>query len=166
MTHKKFNLTHRSTIITSKIGPQPTKLFRRVMTLGILIGALAFSISERSTVKVKADDCSSVWFSLEVCHYDCADVSPFSSRVGCFGNCQFTHALAGATCNMPSYSPMMVTGGGCDPAANGQRAYDNCMAGTLDGFWQDEYLNLMAYYNDMWVACATVGQHVEAQGCY
>ena len=166
MTAKKFNLTHRSRIVNTRVDSQSTKLFRRVVIPAILIGALAFGTSERSIVNVKADDCSSAWLSLEICYYNCASVSPFSAQVQCFAHCQFTHALAGATCTMPSHSPMMITGGGCDPAANGQRAYDNCMAGTLEGYWYEQYLNLMAYYNDMWVSCATIGQQVEAQGCY
>ena len=165
MSNKNLNSNYQGTGNT-KPSSQATKFFRRVVIPAILLGALAFGTSERSIVNVQATDCSSAWLSLEGCYYDCAGVSNFSQRVGCFGNCESTHAFAGATCSMPSHSPMMVTGGGCDPAANGQRAYDNCMAGTLYDFWQEQYLIYMAYYNDMEVSCALIGQGVEAQGCY
>lgn len=82
MTDKKFNLIYRSTIITPRVGSQATKLFIRVMILGVLIGSLAFNTSERSTISVRADNCSSVWMSLEVCHFGCASLSPFASHVG------------------------------------------------------------------------------------
>jgi hypothetical protein len=103
---------------------------------------------------------------LEYSYYQCSGQSPYSTRQSCYSQAEFTHQMRGATCSMPSYSPMVVGGGGCDPAANGQRAYDNCQAGTLSGFWQSEYINYLAYYNDMDIACSMVAQSVENQGCY
>src|SRR5690349_2328035 len=115
MSYKKLTLNYPRT----KLDSQAMKTFRRVVILAILLGTLAFVTSERAAVNVQATDCSTARMNLEGCYYGCAGVSDFSQRVGCFGGCEFTHAEAGATCSMPSHSPMMVTGGGCDPAANG-----------------------------------------------
>lgn len=49
---------------------------------------------------------------------------------------------------------------------NGQRAYDNCIAGTLSGSWLDQYFIYMAYYDDEEISCGMIAQGVEAQGCY
>ncbi len=76
------------------------------------------------------------------------------------------HMQRGLTCNYPSHSPMMILGSGCDPAANGERAYDNCIAGALQGSWLDQYFIYMAYYDDEEISCGMIAQGVEAQGCY
>ncbi|HEY6804937.1 MAG TPA: hypothetical protein VI306_15285 [Pyrinomonadaceae bacterium] len=165
MTDRKLRLTHLSRSANATFG-SPAKLLKRLLIPALLLGALLFPLTDRPVVSVHADDCTSVNMSLSSCYTSAAGVSDFGQRVQAFGNCEFTHALAGATCSMPTHSPMTISGGGCDPAANGQRAYDNCMAGTLAGFWQSEYLNYMAYYNDMEISCAMIGQSVEGQGCY
>lgn len=147
-------------------GSQAWSLLKRILILTILLGGLAFLSSERSVVKVKAEDCGSVMMSLSECYAYCGWVPDYYGRLQCFTQCEFTHQMAGATCNWPTHSPMMVLGGGCDAAANGQRAYDNCIAGTLSSSWQEQYLIYMAYYGDMETSCAMIGQSVEAQGCY
>lgn len=137
-----------------------------MLILAVLLGALAFTSSERTVVKVKAEDCSTVWFSLEMCYYSCAGIVDLWQAMQCYSNCELQHAMAGATCTMPSHSPMMITGGGCDPAVNGQRAFDNCMAGTLTGSWQEQFIIYMAYYDDLEISCGMIAQGVEAQGCF
>ena len=166
MSDKNFNLNHGPRLANIKLGYKATKLVRRVVIPALLLGALMFVTSEHSVVPVKADDCSDAYMTLSVCYTSCSNISDNWARIQCFGQCELYHGLAGATCGMPSHSPMIVTGGGCDAAANGQRTYDNCMAGTLPQAWQEQYTIYMAYYNDMETSCTLIGQTVEAQGCY
>lgn len=147
MTHRKISL----------------RLFKRLLTLVLMIGALVFAMSDHS---VRADDCSTAMFALEICNSQCGSLPTYEQKQQCYHNCYMSHAYAGATCSMPNHSPMMITGGGCDPAANGQRAYDNCIAGTLQGSWQEQYLIYMAYYDDIEISCGMIAQGVEAQGCF
>jgi hypothetical protein len=165
MSTKRFDLNQKLKPADNRFGFKARLVLKTVVIPIFLLGALAVGTPQHSIVTVQADDCSSAWMNLEGCYYTCGGVSDFSQRVGCYGNCEFSHAQAGAACNLPSYSPMMTTGNGCDPTANGQRAYDNCMAGTLGGYWQEQYLNYLAYYNDMETACGMVQWSVEGQGC-
>jgi hypothetical protein len=137
-----------------------------MLILAILMGGLAFLVSDRAVVNVRAEDCGSVMMDLSDCYTYCGWAGDYDARSACYYSCEATHMMAGYTCGMPSHSPMMTTGGGCDASANGQRAYDNCIAGTLTGSWQDQYIAYMAYYGDMEVSCEMIGQDVEAQGCY
>lgn len=166
MNNRTSNSNRPSQESNSRSGSRVTKLLTRMFILAILLGALAFTPSERTVVKVEAEDCSTVWFSLEQCYYTCAGITDIQQAIACYNNCEASHAMAGATCSMPSHSPMMITGGGCDPVENGQRAFDNCMAGTLPSSWQDQFVIYMAYYDDLEISCGMIAQGVEAQGCF
>ena len=144
----------------------PFTLLKRMVMLALMLGALVFTISDRSHVNVRAEDCPTVTMDLEICYYNCAGYPTYEGRRQCYSQCEFTNAMRGATCNYPSYSPMMIGGGGCDAAANGQRAYTNCLAGTLANGLEEQYFIYMAYYNDQETSCAMIGQSVELQGCW
>lgn len=164
MKNRKFTPNFFARTANPWPGSPAMRLLRRMMILAILMGGLAFLVSDRA-VKVQATDCSNAWLGVEMCYYNCSLNTNFSQRLSCYAACQYNHAYAGMTCEMPNHTPMMAPGG-CDPSANGLRAYDNCMAGTLAGFWLGEYLNYLAYYDNMEVACLMVAQSVENQGCW
>jgi hypothetical protein len=167
MTQQKFKLNHQPGMAKKRSSSLRTKLFKRVVIPAVLLGGLALGTSERSVVKVQADDdCNLNSIALEECYFPCAYISDPEAKRLCYADCELAHSLRGVSCSFPSHSPMMITGGGCDPATNGQRAYDNCIAGTLSGFWLEQYLIYMAYYDDEEISCQLIGQGVEAQGCY
>lgn len=167
MSDRKFSSNPPPGTAKSRTGSPAKSALRRLLILAILIGGLAFLLSDRTLVKAQfQEDCLNVMADLEYDYFICSYTPDYWDREQCYRDAEFTHQMAGAACGMPHYSPQMVPGSGCHLQENADRTYANCMAGTLTGYWQDQYLNYVTYYNDMDIACSATAQSVIDMGCY
>ena len=154
---------------------QILNLTRRIVVLGALTFALWFFAFDKP-VSVKADSCWDAWgiFSdgfhscatANVCNPNSPSYNP-SACLDCFLGLGEEHSIWGSACAFPSHSPMLDQNASCE--ANGDRLYDNCMAGTLGTLWGSKYNQCLADAGEnasVTDCCEAMRTEYLAQGCY
>lgn len=148
---------------------------RKTLVLSVLTLTLWFVAIDRPTV-VKADSCWDAWgvFSdgfhscstSAVCDPGSPSYNP-SACLNCFIGLGEEHSIWSSSCSMPSHSPMVDPNAACE--ANGDRVYDNCMAGTAGHLWTAKYNQCLADNGEnanMIDCCEALRTEYLAQGCY
>jgi hypothetical protein len=150
-------------------------LTRKILVLSVMSVALWFVAIDRPAV-VKADNCWDAWgvfsdgFHTCAISSQCNPSSPSynpSQCVSCFMGLGEEHAIWGGACALASHSPMIDSNASCN--ANGDRIYDNCMAGTAGALWGGKYNQCLAAAGDaanMVDCCEALRTEYLAQGCY
>ena len=119
--------------------------------LGVLTFALWFFAFDKP-VSVKADS----WVALQLTYVTSIRPPTIPVRVLIVSSAWDEHSIWGSACAFPSHSPMLDQNASCE--ANGDRLYDNCMAGTL-GAPLGRQIQSMS-------GCEAMRHEYLAQGCY